>query len=194
VPAAQDDRALIAATARGDRRAFSALVARHRAAAWRLIRALAPGEQAAEDALQETFLAVYRGAASYRGEAPPRAWILGMARRQAARSWRRRVGEPLDPVPLHELGEAAGWGRGDPEQLAAALEDRQRLRAALAALSPADQEILVLRDLEQLSTPEVAAVLEISPAAVKSRLHRARLRLLAELRGERPEGEGGDHG
>ncbi len=183
MPREVPDRELIQATASGDRRAFAALVARHRDAAWRLLRAGTADEQAAEDALQETFLAAYRGAAGYRGEGSARAWILGLARRQGARTWRRRAGEPAAPVPLCELGEAAGWGReGDPESLAAALEDRRRLRGALEALAAGDREILVLRDLEQLRAPEVAELLGISVPAVKSRLHRARLRLLAELK------------
>jgi len=176
------DHDLISATASGDRRAFAVLVARHRAAVWRLVRAGTPGEQAAEDALQETFLAAFRGASAYRGEAPVRVWLFALARRQAARTWRRRAGEPDSPVPLHVLGGLAGWGSDNPEARAAAREARQHLQAALRQLSAADQEVITLRDLEQLTTPQAATVMGVSPAAVKSRLHRARLRLLAQLR------------
>ncbi len=133
--------------------------------------------------MQETFLAACRAAGSWRGEGSVRAWLLGLARRQAARTWRRRKGEPLDPVPLHELGNLAGWGRDDdPEAFAQALQDRRRLRAALLRLSPQDREVIVLRDLEQLTGPEAAEALGVDLGALKSRLHRARLRLMVELR------------
>jgi len=190
LPDRREDLELIAASAQGDRAAFSVLVRRHRAAVWRLARALTASEQAAEDVLQETFLAVYRGASGFRGEGSARSWILGTARLKAARTWRRRAGEPAAPEPLDELGCAAGWG--DPELAVAALEDRDRLHAALWRLAPADREVLVLRDLEQLSGPEVARATGLSEGAVKSRLHRARLRLLAQLRTAEPD-LGGAH-
>lgn len=133
--------------------------------------------------MQETFVAVWGSAKGYRGEGSARAWIYGLARRQAARTWRRRAGEPLAPVPLHELGAQAGWGR-DPEQLASALQDTERVRAALRTLSAADQEILVLCDLEEGTGPEVAEILGLTANATRVRLHRARLRLMAKLREE----------
>lgn len=180
-----DDAALLTAVASGDRAAFTTLVERHEASVWRVVRVLTDSEAAAEDALQETFLAAWRGAADWRGEGPVRAWLLGLARRQAARTWRRRVGEPVHPEPLEELGALAGWGRqDDPEAWAQVLEDQRRLYAALGRLSPEDRAVIVLRDLEQLSGPEAAAALQLPLAALKSRLHRARLRLMAELRPE----------
>lgn len=182
-----DDRELIARAGAGDRLAFEALAERHADRVYRFVRRLVASEAAAEDALQETFVAAWRGAAAYRGEGSVRGWLLGLARRQAARTWRRRAGEPLVAesidAPLVELGLEAGWG-ADPEAVAAAAEDRDRVRAALARLSDEDRAILVLRDLEQLSGPETAQSLDLSLAAMKSRLHRARLRLMAELRAD----------
>jgi RNA polymerase sigma-70 factor (ECF subfamily) len=109
-----------------------------------------------------------------------------VARRQAARTWRRRVGEPVDVVPLEELAAAAGLAddAADPERLAAAAQDHERLHRALARLAEAVREVIVLRDLEGFSGPEVASLLGVELGAVKSRLHRARLRLMAELGGE----------
>jgi RNA polymerase sigma-70 factor (ECF subfamily) len=194
VPDEDLDRDLILAIAQGRPEALDALVDRHQARILRYLRALTASEQAAEDALQETFVAAWRGAASFRGDAPGRAWLLGLARRQAARTWRRRAGEPattdrLDDPSDVELGLAAGWGQAeaaDPQAALEAWQDRQRLHAALERLSPEDREILVLRDLEQLSGAEVAAMLELSLPAQKSRLHRARLRLMAALRHDTP--------
>ena len=166
--------------------AFGLLVETTRDAVWRLVRSLSPDTALAEDALQETYVAVWRSASTYRGEGSARAWIYGLARRQAARTWRRRAGEPLAPVPLHELGAEAGYGR-DPEQLAASLEDKQRLRHALGSLSVTDQEVITLRDLEGLTGPEASQVLGITDSATRVRLHRARLRLMTALRA------GGEH-
>lgn len=182
MPDEEVDRELIARVANGDREAFARLVERHRDAVWRVVRVGSTDEARAEDALQETFLGVWRGASGYAGSASVRAWILGLARRQAARTYRRRVGEPLNHVELADLGAAAGWGTRTPEADAASREDLGRLRAALDALDPEDREVIVLRDLEQLTGPETARILELTLPALKSRLHRARLRLLATLR------------
>lgn len=91
----------------------------------------------------------------------------------------------LGEVPLVELGVAAGWGETrDPEALVSAMEDHLRLHQALDSLHPGDREVITLRDLEGLSGPEAAQVLEIPLSNLKTRLHRARLRLLARLREE----------
>ncbi len=84
--------------------------------------------------------------------------------------------------PLMTLGREAGWGSDDPEALAIAAERRDTLTRALQALSPGDREVLILRDIEGLSGQEAAEVLAITGAALKSRLHRARLRLARALR------------
>lgn len=91
-----------------------------------------------------------------------------------------------------QLGLAAGWGSEDPEAMAIAAEQRDVLRAAMSELSSEDQEVLVLRELDGLSGPEAARVLGIGERALKSRLHRARLRLAMTLRelGRNPAGRG----
>ena len=176
------DAQLVLASAEGDRAAFSTLMVRHQARLWRCLQALTGSEQLAEEALQETFLAAWHGAPHFRGDARVSAWLLGMARRQAARTWRRRVGEPRDTCSLEDLGAGAGWGQEtSPEHWASVLEDQARIHAALARLHPDDRELLVLRDLEQLRAAEAARILSIGVPALKSRLHRARLRLMAEL-------------
>jgi RNA polymerase sigma-70 factor (ECF subfamily) len=92
----------------------------------------------------------------------------------------------MDDVPLPELGEAAGWGDQNPEEGALRSERRGCLARALEALGPEEREILVLRELEELTGEETAAALGIGLAAMKSRLHRARLRLAAQLRRDGP--------
>lgn len=178
----EDDRELMARVVQGDRSAFSALVARHRDLVWRSVRYRVADDTVGEDVLQETFLAVWRGARSYGGEAPVTAWLRGVARQQAARTWRRHVGEPSTFDAVEDLGGPAGWGSQNPEQAAQRAEDSAAVRQALAHLPEEDRVAIELRDLEGLSGPEAAAELGVSLDALKSRLHRARLRLMAELR------------
>lgn len=161
---------------------MATLMERHRDAAWRVIRLRVSNDAVAEDALQETFIGVWRGAAAFHAEASVRGWILSIARRQAARTWRRRVGEPVETESLADLGKAAGWGGADPERAAVLAERADHLHDALARLEPDAREVIVLRDLEGLSGSEAATILELSVPALKSRLHRARLQLMAELR------------
>ncbi|MBW2527540.1 MAG: sigma-70 family RNA polymerase sigma factor [Deltaproteobacteria bacterium] len=185
----QQDLSDLEDAARGRREAFTRVVERHQDAVFRLARALTPSEQEAEDVLQETFLSAYRHADAFRGEAAVRTWLLTIARRAAARQSRRRAGEPRDHAPLSELGVAAGWGaESDPEQQASDAERRRALDKALAALAPTDRAVIVLRDLEGMTGPAAAEVLGLTLPAVKTRLHRARLRLMAELH------HGGTHG
>ena len=176
------DQALIARTAEGDRRAFEQLVERHAAAVLRLATA-ASDPSTAEDVMQQTFLSVYQQAASFRAEASVRTWLLTIARNTAFRLHGKTQREDLVEEPLTQLGVQAGWGSDDPEAIAIASERKGALRTAMASLSAEDQEVLILRDLEGLRGSEAAEVLGISLRALKSRLHRARLRLAASLRG-----------
>lgn len=177
--------ALLQQVAGGDRAAFDRLVEQLAPPTWTLLRRLTADEARAEDALQETFLAVWRGASGHRHEGSARAWVFGLARRQAARTWRRRAGEPATTESLVELAKRAGWG-DDPESLAARAEDRQTLRAALDTLRPASRDLVSRCDLEGFTPSEVAAELGIAPGTVRVRLHRARLELMAALRPESP--------
>jgi RNA polymerase sigma-70 factor (ECF subfamily) len=146
----------------------------------RVARAITGDEASADDAWQEAFVAAHRALAGYRGEGSLRAWLLAITRNTARKLVREGIGHRDEPE-LFALGLAAGWGAQTPEDVAAADSDRSRLWAALDRLEPDDRELIVLRDLEGRSGDEVAATLGIAVSAMKSRLHRARLRLLAAL-------------
>jgi RNA polymerase sigma-70 factor (ECF subfamily) len=173
---------MITRLAAGDRSALHDLVEHTRDRLYRYLRHLVRSDEAAEDALQEVFVGVWRSAPAFRGEVSGRVWLYTIARRQAARTWRRRAGEPADMAPLDDLARAAGFGGPDPERIALAAEERSAVQAALGRLTEDDREVIVLRDIEGLSGPEAATMLGIEVGALKSRLHRARLRLMAELR------------
>jgi RNA polymerase sigma-70 factor (ECF subfamily) len=176
------DQELIALSAGGDRRAFERLVERHAAAVLRLAIVLTDDRASAEDAMQQTFLSAYRSAASFRADASVRTWLLRIVRNTAYRLAAKRGREDLMEEPLMTLGIHAGWGSDNPEALAMAAERRDSLRRALDDLPAADREVLILRDIEGLRGSEAAEVMGIGEPALKSRLHRARLKLAVALR------------
>jgi len=178
------DERLIALAANGDRAAFERVLGRHAAGMLRLARAVTPDEATAADVVQEAWLSAYRAARTFRPEvASVRTWLFSIARHAAHRARRSMREQPVDGAddrPLSSLTAEAGWGA---EELTSRLEDRERLARALASLAPDDLEVVLLRDLEGLSGEEAAQLLQLSLPALKSRLHRARLTLMAELRG-----------
>jgi len=183
---AEEDRAiesdweLLQRTVSGEREAYAEFVRRHQVSVFRHLCILLARREDAEDLLQETFLAAFRGAGQFRGDGPARAWLFQIARHAAY----RRTAEVQGEVSLEDLAVEAGWGMTgeNPESLAMLAEDRQRLDGALAALPAEERELLLLREWEGLSGEETAQLLGLSLAAMKSRLHRARLRLGALLR------------
>jgi RNA polymerase sigma-70 factor (ECF subfamily) len=173
---------LIARCAAGDRDALASLVARYHAPLLRYLRLASPGEE--EDLAQETFLAAWKGAAGFRQEASVKTWLYTIARNLAFHSRRRAEQTPAAEMPVEELGVAAGWGCDSPEQIAIRAQQRALLEFALGTLAPADRELLLLRDVEGLSGEEAARILNLALPALKTRLHRARLRLMAAVRKE----------
>lgn len=179
------DAVLLAATAAGDTTTFDRFVTRHASHVHRFLASLGVRDADADDAMQEAFVAAWRGAAGFRGDGTARAWLFTIARNVVRHASRRRVGEPERFAPLgaadslDAIAIAAGWGSGDDTSAG----DRVELvRVALQQLAAADREILVLRDVEGFSGEETAESLELSLPAMKSRLHRARLRLAAAVR------------
>lgn len=181
-PAPDVDSDLLARAAAGDRGAFAELVTRHQATVHRFAAALTRDAAAAEDVLQETFLAALKAAGSFRGEGSVRGWLLTIARNAALRYIRPREMAEGDHDTLEQLGRAAGWGEAPgPDGALDAARMRAAVWRAIEALSEEDREILVLRDIEGLSGEDTCAALGLGLAAMKSRLHRARLRFAAAL-------------
>jgi RNA polymerase sigma-70 factor (ECF subfamily) len=175
-------------TARGDRAAFGGIVTRHGAALFHFARRLTGDDAAAEDVLQDTLVSALRHADQHRGEGSVRAWLFGIARRRAWDHRRRDRLEPTSEASLEALGLAAGWG-SEPG-LEASVGNREQLERALGALSPEDREVLLLRDVLGFEGEEAARALGLGLPALKSRLHRARLRFAAALREGKGDGQG----
>jgi len=176
IAAQASDEELLTRGGAGDRRAFEGLVERHENALFRYALRLCGGEREAEDALQDGLLAAWRGAATFRGEAAARTWLFQVVIHACRRGRRRKVGEPErhDDVTL-AVDLAAQVS--PPDERASARQVTSALEEALAAMPDDAREVLVLRDVEGLSGEETAAALGVGLAAMKSRLHRARLEL-----------------
>ncbi len=169
------DETLIGRIAAGDPSSFDRLVRRHQAAVYRFARAATPGGTGeAGEILHETFRAAWRAAHRHRAEPSARPWLLALARQAIGR--RNARTSEADLTPLRELARSAGWGSAGDETFEA---DGPAMEAAFAALPAEDQEILTLCDREYFTVDEAARVTGLADAAVHTRLHRARLRLLA---------------
>ena len=174
------DNLLLERARAGDGRALEALLERHQAQIYRFGMKMCRDPEDAKDVLQDTLLAMARGVRDFRGASSISTWLYHdraqllhqeaaaqqvRARSRALARHRRGVGGlPSSPTP------AGARTRRSP-----ASRSSTRSSEAIAALEPMYREVLVLRDVEGLTAPEVAEVLGVSVQAVKSRLHRARL-------------------
>lgn len=165
--------------------ALAQFMRRHEAALRRYLTvSLAPDD--VDDVVQETFVSVWRGASGYRGGPSARGWLYTIARHAMAHRSRRKVGEPASLESLDALAERAGWGLTGEIVMtghdAEALDTRDLLTRAMRQLPDDERDVLVLRELDGYSGEETAQMLHLSLAAMKSRLHRARLHLAAVVR------------
>lgn len=170
------DEELVRRAGEGDRAAFSAVVARHGDALFGFARRTCGPGVDPEDALQDGLLAAWKGASGFRGEASGRTWLFQVVLHACRRRARLRSGQPRAHEPL-DRAEALPSPERAPDERVAARQTGAALERAMAALSPEAAEVLMLRDVSGLSGEETAAVLGLGLAAMKSRLHRARLEL-----------------
>lgn len=184
----------------GDAGAFEALVLRYQDRIYNLLLRLTGSEADAEDLAQETFLKAYRGLSGFRRGSKFYTWLFRIAvnsgysrgrqlvRRQRVEGASLDAGERTDNPGSAWSSSVAGRQEGDPAQQAEDEQLRERVQAGLARLEDGYRAVVLLRDVEGLDYQAIAETLEISRAAVKSRLHRARLDLARILRDLRPEG------
>ncbi len=174
-----DDQALLAAARTGDMRALEQLLARHQPQIYRFGLRMCRDPEDARDVLQETLLAMARGVRDFRGASSISTWLYTIARSHCIKKRRKSKFAPDREHSLETEASSAAHAlpdpAPDPESAAASREVEAALERAIAALDPMYREVLLLRDAEGLTAPEVGEVLGISVSAVKSRLHRARL-------------------
>src|SRR5262245_2557409 len=184
------DEGLAARAAAGDGHAFEALVVRYQARVYRLAGRLT-SETDAPDVLQDTFLQVHRHLPAFRGESQFSTWLYRIATNAALMHRRARARRPAESLESFlPRFDADGRHVQTPEALRMAARVDERLdQRALAAKAGAAidrlpdlyREAFVLRDLEELSTADVAHVLGVEAATVRQRVHRARLMLRGYL-------------
>jgi RNA polymerase sigma-70 factor (ECF subfamily) len=176
-----DDAALLRRVADGDRDAFGTLYRRHAHVVLAQIR-LAVGEPGlSEEILQDTMLAVWRGAGSFRGVSQVRSWIIAIALRQARdRLRRRRVAVVADESVL------SGQAAADPGPEAQVLERAELavVAQAIRSLRPGHREVLGLVFGADLTLADAAEVLGVPVGTVKSRLAAARAALARAMGGK----------
>lgn len=172
------DARRVARVAAGERAALGELYDVHGRALFAYLCSLLGDSAAAEEALQDTLLAAWRGAARFQGRSRVSTWLFGIAHRQALTRLRRQRVETVDDALLSGLADPAP---GPEEWALARLRDAE-LGVLVARLSPVLREVLILSFWQGLTQPELAEVLEVPVGTVKSRLSNARkaLRRLLE--------------
>ncbi len=179
------DSELLAAARGGDARSLEDLLERHQAQVYRFGMKMCRDPEDARDVLQDTLLAMARNVRDFRGASSISTWLYTIARSFCIKKRRRGKFAParersLDTEVAPEAARLADPAMGAEEALAGK-EVEQALEKGIRALGPIYREVLLLRDVEGLTAPEVAEVLGLSVSAVKSRLHRARLSVRAHV-------------
>ncbi len=167
-----EDHVLIEMVLAGRAECFDVLMERHQSAVRRRIRSMTYDASNEDDFVQDVFLKAWRHLASFRSESSFRTWITRIAVNEVMQFYRRERHSPTCPA-FKDLDTYAS-SLGSPHQPLERKEATQRVRSAIAKLPAIYRDILVLRDLQELSEVEAARSLEGSIPMVKTRLFRAR--------------------
>jgi RNA polymerase sigma-70 factor (ECF subfamily) len=170
------DETLTRRIAAGDQSAMRALFARYRVRVYRWLLRLVDDEALAEDVVSEVFLDVWRHAASFEARSSVSTWLLAIARYKALSARRRRTDAELDEAIVSTVPDTAD----DPEVTLQKKNRAEALRQSLPRLSPEHREVIDLAYYHGKSVKEIAKIVSISEATVKTRMFYAR-RKLAEL-------------
>ena len=178
--------------AAGDPETFNDLVRRFHGSLYRLAVRLVRNEHDAQEIVQESFLAAYEGCAQFQGRSKVRTWLLSITYHKAVDRLKRTTRDAwsltgnLEETPLWErlekVGEFTDWGK-DPEQYFQRAQLLETLEQALREVPAESRAVFELRDLQGMSSREVAETLGISEGAARVRLHRVRQFLMGRLQG-----------
>ena len=179
---ADPDAELVAQVQAGDLDAFEILVRRNTQSVFRALIAILGNTDEAQDAMQDVFLSAFKHIARFEGRSKVSTWLTAIARNAAFQLIRKRKDtESLDSADPSEDGDfrprqVQAW-QDDPEQSYSKAQVRKLVEKGILQLSPTYRAVLMLRDIEQLSTDEAARRLGLSVPTVKTRLFRGRLML-----------------
>jgi len=186
---------LIARLRAGDGDAFEELVRNYGGRLLAVARRFVRNESDAQDIVQATYLCAFRSLSQFEGNCQISTWLHRIVVNQALmklRTQRRRPEEPIEPLlPAfqddgHHVEQFSDWS-APADMLLQRRQTRATVRACIEQLPANYRDVLMLRDIEELSTQDVAQVLNMTPIAVKVRLHRARQALSTLLRKEYAE-------
>ena len=167
------DEALIARIAGGDRLAMQVLFARHHVRVYRFVLRLMRNDATAEDLISEVFLDIWRQAGKFEGRSAVSTWMLSIARFKALSALRRRPEQELDEETAEQIKDHSD----DPEVALAKKDKAAVLRECLSKLSADHREIVDLVYYHEKSVEEVAGIVGIPEATVKTRMFYARKKL-----------------
>jgi RNA polymerase sigma-70 factor (ECF subfamily) len=171
------DQQVVARVRAGEGWCFEILMRRHNRRVFRAVRAILKRDDEAEDVMQDAYVRAYEHLPEFRGDAAFSTWLTRIAVHEAlARLRRERRFQPIEPQ-LEEQPPMSFESRQSPERLANDRELRVVLERAIDALPDDFRAVFVLRAVEQMTGLETAECLGIPEDTVKTRLHRARLRL-----------------
>ena len=182
---------LLARFRAGDEEAFVMLVTRYQQPMLRLARTYVPSRAVAEEAVQDTWMGVVKGIDRFEGRAAFKTWLfrilINRARSAGSQEHRHATVEPhraVDPIRFDASGQWADpverWTEDSDERLEAATW-APTIQVGLEDLPPRQRQVVVLRDMEGLSSDEVCDLLQISPGNQRLLLHRGRARLRETL-------------
>src|SRR5690348_11596437 len=175
---AVSDEALIARIADGDRAAMQALYVRHQVRVYRFVLRLVRNHTVAEDVVSDVFLDVWRQAGTFEGRSAPSTWLLAIARFKALSILRRKPEEELNADGATPLLDPAD----DPELAVQKIDTGAILRQCLGTLSREHREVIDLVYYHEKSVEEVARIVGIPEATVKTRMFYARKKLYGLLK------------
>jgi RNA polymerase sigma-70 factor (ECF subfamily) len=172
------DEQVIEQVLSGDRGAYEVLVRRYNRRVYRAVRGILRNDDEAEDVMQDAYVRAYQHLAGFEHRSTFSTWITRIAIHEAlARMERskRLVSEELND------NQPAISAENNPEETMAAMETRRLLEEAILSLPHPYRAVMMLRDVEEMTTAEAAVALDLSEDAVKVRLFRARAMLRKEL-------------
>jgi len=179
------DEDLLKALQRGDDSAIEELLRRYQSRIYRYGMKMCRDPEDAEDVLQDTMLTMTRSLKNFRGASSISTWLYTIARSFCIKKRRKSKFAPAEELSLTGLESdrngPASAASEQPDHVVSARELGNYLNQAVQALEPMYRDVLLLRDGEGLSAPEVAEVLGIRVDAVKSRLHRARMAVREQM-------------
>jgi RNA polymerase sigma-70 factor (ECF subfamily) len=188
MPVMDSDAELVLRLRSGDEQAFTGLVGRYQQPMLQLAASFVPNRAVAEEVVQDTWLAVLRGLDGFEGRSSLKTWLFRILVNRARTTGTKEqrsvpVADPEPAVDPSRFGGDGGWA-DPPEHWIEAAESRieagklaHRVRAWIDDLPPRQREVVLLRDVEEMSSEEVCAVLSLTEGNQRVLLHRGRSKL-----------------